>query len=703
MPRIILLFILFAPAIAVADSHAGAELRPVTHEDVWTMRRLGTPVPSPDGEWVIVQVTEPAYDEEETVSDLWLVAVNGDREPRRLTASSESENGVAWSPDSTRIAFSSKRGEADVGQIYIMDMTMPGEAQKVTRLTTGASGPKWSPDGKRLAFESRVYPGAMSDEENAAEKKAREERDYDVSRYEIFPIRQWNRWRDDLQTHVFVQDAVPGAEATNLMAGTEFVAEPGFAGVPSLAGESLKPEWTPDGRALVISATTNLDEAAHAETLYHLYRLADSGGEPAALTGGEQWICHTATFSPDGSSLYCLFEPVTDYAYNLTEIAQFDWPKSGEANDFAAAPKVLTDAFDRSVSDMTVSRDNRRVYFTAADEGRVRLFSVAASGRGDVEALNRDSGGVYAGPQAAGGTLVARWEDATQPAEVVRVNTRNGKHERLTDFNVERAAVLDRHPFREFWFESALGRRIHNYVALPPRFDENKQYPVITLIHGGPHASSLDADHVRWSPHLLASAGYVVVMTDYTGSVGYGVEFSRAIQGDPLKTPGDEIVAALDEAIRLYPFIDADRQAAAGASYGGHLVNWLLGTTTRFRTLVNHAGLVDLEGQWSTSDVIRHREINALGPPWGDSPIWDEQSPSSHAANFSTPILLTIGEKDFRVPVNQTIAAWSYVQRKQVPGRLLVFHSADHWIMKGAEARLYWEEVHAWLAEYLGD
>ena len=696
MPRIILLLlIMYVPAIVAADSHEAA--RPVTHEDVWTMRRLGEPVPSPDGKWVIVQVTEPAYDEEETVSDLWLVAVSGDDEPRRLTASSESEDGVAWSPDSTRIAFSAKRGdEEEPSQIYVMDMTMPGEAQKVTSLATGASGPKWSPDGKRLAFESRVYPGAMSDEENAAEKEAREERDYDVSTYDIFPIRQWNRWRDDLQSHVFVQDAAPGAEATDLMAGTDLVAEPGFAGVPSLAGESLHPEWTPDGRALVISATTNLDDSAHSETYYHLYRLADSGGEPQALTGGDEWSCHTAKFSPDGDSLYCLYEPVTEYAYNLTEIARFDWPTIGE-------PKILTSEFDRSVRDMTVSRDGDRVYFTAPDEGRIRLFSVAASGRGDVEALNRDSGGVYVGPQAAGGTLVARWEDATQPAEVVRVNTRNGNHERLTAFNVERAATLDRSPFREFWFESDQGRRIHSYVTLPPMFDENKKYPVVTLIHGGPHSSSLDADHVRWSSHLLASAGYVVIQTDYTGSVGYGVDFSRAIQGDPLKTPGDEIVAALDEAIRLYPFIDADRQAAAGASYGGHLVNWLLGTTTRFRTLVGHAGLVDMEGQWSTSDVIHHREINAGGPPWGDSPIWDEQSPSSHAANFSTPILLTIGEKDFRVPVNQTIAAWSYVQRKQVPGRLLVFHSADHWIMKGAEARYYWDEVHAWLAEYLGE
>ena len=277
MPRIItLLIIAFVPAAAFADSHESAGLHAVSHEDVWTMRRLGTPVPSPDGEWVIVQVTEPSYEEDGTVSDLWLLATDGDTGPRRLTASKESEDGVVWSPDNSRIAFTSKRGEAEVAQVYVMDMTMPGEAQVITALSTGASGPKWSPDGKRLAFESRVYPGALSDDDNAAEKEARDERDYNVSTYEIFPIRQWNRWRDDLQTHVFVQDAVPGAEAKNLMAGSDLVAEPGYAGVPSLSGESLLPQWTPDGSALVISATTNLDESAHSPTHYHLYRVSEA-------------------------------------------------------------------------------------------------------------------------------------------------------------------------------------------------------------------------------------------------------------------------------------------------------------------------------------------------------------------------------------------------------------------------------------------
>jgi dipeptidyl aminopeptidase/acylaminoacyl peptidase len=190
-------------------------------------------------------------------------------------------------------------------------------------------------------------------------------------------------------------------------------------------------------------------------------------------------------------------------------------------------------------------------------------------------------------------------------------------------------------------------------------------------------------------------------MTDYTGSIGYGEAFSQAIEGVPLRTPGQDVVKAADEAIARFPFVDGERQAATGASYGGHIVNWLQATTTRFKALVGHAGLVDLEGQYASSDTVYNRERMNRGPAWADSPVWSEQSPSSYVGNFSTPILLTIGEKDFRVPINQTIAAWTYVQRMQVPGRLLVFHDANHWIMNAAEARYYWDEVHQWLAGYL--
>lgn len=690
----LLLTLSILPALAVAAD----ELRPVTHEDVWTMKRLGTPVVSQDGRRAVVSVTEPSYEDDDTISDLWLVSLRGETDARRLTHSAAAEGDVDWSPDGTRIAFSAARDEEEPAQIYVLRMDGPGEAEQITDLSTGAGKPKWSPDGRRIAFESRIYPGGSDDEANAAEKAAREERDYNVSVYESFPVRQWDRWRDDLKTQLFVQDARAGAEARNLIYGSKLAAAPGFRGVEALGGDSLEAAWTPDGEALVISATDHRDVAAHADVAYHLYRVPVSGGEPQALTTSDEWSCDSAQFSPRGDALYCNFLPIGDNLYNLSGIARFEW----DEDVIGSGPEDVTAAFDRAVTGFDLSADGRQIFLTALDAGRSRIFRVAASG-GTVMPLDADSDGVYAGVTAADGALVARWESSALPAEIVRVDTRSGRHETLTGFNAERAAELDRPAFREFWFENERGLRVHSFLALPPGFDEARKYPLVLMIHGGPFSSSLDADHVRWSPHLLAAPGYVVLLTDYTGSVGYGAEFSRAIQGTPLRAPGNDILQAVDEALARYEFIDGERMAATGASYGGHLVNWLQGTTDRFDALVGHAGLVDLKGQYATSDTVYGRERMIGGPAWEDIPAWSEENPASYVSNFSTPILLTIGEKDYRVPVNQTLAAWTYVQRMQVPGRLLVFHDAGHWIMKGAEARYYWREVHAWLDKYLGE
>ncbi len=682
-----LAFLLLAAPLAAQDDG----LRPVTHEDVWLMQRLGSPVVSPDGELAVVSVMEPSYEEDGDVTDLWLITIDGIKAPRRLTATPGGESGVVWSPDGSQIAFSAKRGTDDdaQAQIHVLPMDGPGEAVAITDLSTGASNPQWSPDGTRIAFESSVWPDAEGDEANAERTKAEEDDGINVSRYEIFPIRSWNSWRGEKQTRLFVQAAEPGAEVTDLMFGTELVQNSGYEG-------GLDAAWTPNGEALIITATENLDEAAFNEVRYHLYRVPVAGGEPQRITTGDDYSCTDAVFSPDGEHLYCDYEPINDFVYNHSEIARGDW--NGETVD--GELQVLTADFDRSVSGFDLAMDGQTLYFNAHDQGRTRLFAMPSAG-GSVRALDADSDGVYGTPEAAGDQLVTVWESGVVPAEIVRVDPASGQHTALTDFNTERAAELDRQPFREFWFTSSKGRRIHNWLVLPPDFDESKQYPLVLFIHGGPFSSSLDADHVRWSPHLLASPGYVVLLTDYTGSVGYGAEFSRNIEGDPLATPGEELVEAADIATERFDFIDPDRQAASGASYGGHLVNWLLATTDRFDALVGHAGLVDLEGQYSTSDVIYHRERMNGGPAWGDSPVWDEQSPSSYVGNFATPTMLTIGEKDFRVPINQTIAAWSYLQRMQVPSRLLVFHDADHWIMNGKEAKHFWDEVHAWLAEYL--
>ena len=210
-----------------------------------------------------------------------------------------------------------------------------------------------------------------------------------------------------------------------------------------------------------------------------------------------------------------------------------------------------------------------------------------------------------------------------------------------------------------------------------------------------------DSITYRWNYHLLAQPGFVVLLTDYRGSTGYGEKFTLDITGDPLAGPADDINDAADQAIKQFAFIDGTRQAAGGASYGGHLTNWLAGTTTRYRCLVSHAGLATLEMQWGISDGIYHREVMMGGPYWQDPAKWIAQSPLAKAGSFKTPTLLSVGLNDFRVPEGNTLTMYSALQRMNVPTRLLIWPDENHWILKGENSRVFYREVRAWLEKYL--
>jgi dipeptidyl aminopeptidase/acylaminoacyl peptidase len=681
-----------AAAAAAADD--SIPKRPIEHEDVWLMNRVGTPELSPDGRHVVVPVTEPAYDDSKKSTDLWLMPADGSSAPRQITFSTNPESNPAWSPDSRRIAFAAKREGQDETQIYVLDIAGGGEAERVTNVSTGASRPLWRPDGQAILFSSMTYPGAMNDAENRARIDEKKARKYNARAYDQFPIRHWDRWLDERRPTLMLQELAGDAQARDLLAGTELRNFRGYGGDLDNDGDLIEAAWSPDGGTVVFTATSTRDQAARADVRQSLYAMPAGGSEPRRLTGDEASYAEPQ-FAPDGSALYARASPETKFVYNDDRLVRFDWADP--------SPRPVAPGFERSVGRFQVGPDGETVYFIAEDAGHDRIFSVPATG-GEVRELGKLESGSFAGVAVEGAedapVIVANWGSAVSPQEVMRVDAGSGARRALSSFNAERLAEIDWQPVQEFWFESKRGRRIHNMIALPPAFDSAKKYPLFVLIHGGPHTMYKDEFFIRWNYHLLAAPGYVVLMTNYTGSTGFGEEFAQAIQGDPLKGPTAEINQAADEAIRRYPFIDAGRQAAGGASYGGHLTNWLAVSTDRYRSLVSHAGLYDLKTQWTTSDIAFSRERNLGGPPWDGKTVWRDQSPFWQSKKLKTPILVTFGERDYRVPFNNGLEFWTVLQRQQVESRLVIFPDENHWILKGENSRYFYQEVHDWLEKH---
>jgi dipeptidyl aminopeptidase/acylaminoacyl peptidase len=685
-------------ASAAAMPQPSAPLKPITHEILWMMKRVGAPAASPDGKWVVYSVVEPSYEQDKAVSDLWLAAVDGLKPPRRITNTKAPEGSIAWSPDSSSIAFTTKRETDESEQVYILNLAEGGEASRLTNVTTGASNPKWRPDGKAILFESFVYPNALDDEANkkvAAERKARK---YNVRAYEHFPIRFWNQWLDDRQPTLMVQSIEPGSNPKDILSATAFARTSGFAGAETDTSVTLSPIWSPDGREVVFVATTERWHAAYGHVGYHLYRMLAEGGEPAIVSpaaGNYQ----DASFSADGKSLFFKYELQDSEVYHLPRLYKVAWPLGGEA-------ALIARDFDREPSRYALTPDGRLVYLLVPEAGKDNLYQVSAAGGKPTPVIEPTTGGYTALeiPEKASKTiLLGTYGSSVSPAEIVRIDPSRRSHTNLTNVNTALAKTIDWQPPQHFYFTSAKGRNIHNMIVLPPAFDPSKKYPMLVLIHGGAASNNPDQIGLRWNYHLLAAPGYVILMTDYTGSTSFGEKFAQAIKLDPLKTPGDEINQAVDEAIKRYPYIDGSRLCAAGASYGGHLANWIEATTTRYKCIVSHAGEVDLTSQWGTSDSIYGREVTNGGPPWEGNPVWRDQSPITYGANWKTPMLLSIGERDFRVPINNTLENWSTLQRMQVPSRLLVWPDAWHWILKPEDSRHFYEEVHEWLAKYLKD
>ena len=673
------LALLAAPAAMAAG-------RAMTVDDLLAVKGVADPQVSPDGKLVAYVLTELDRATDKSNSDIYVVPVGGG-DPRRLTTSPGADNHPRWSPDGRTLAFNSTRSGSM--QVWLLPLD-GGEARQLTRLPIDANGPVWAPDGKTIAVAAEVYPGKTA-EETAAQDEAKAKEKAKVRTYDDLMIRHWDRWDDGKRSHVFAVDVATG-KATDLTPKLPVNAP------PAPFGGSGDYTFTPDGQAVVFTAEPLKDMPWATNTDLWMVGVANPG-EPVNLTKNNPGADNAPAFSPGGTLAY-LSQARGGFEADQWVLKTLDI-KTGKTTD-------LSSKLDRPVQSFRWFGDDQLVA-TLDDAGGEPIVLLRADGSSNQpNAINKlVTGGINTAADPFGSArnaepgLAYLHASINHPNEVYLRAPGATEGKPLTRHNDPLVAQLDLPQPESFTFPGADGDTVAGWLVKPPGFDANKKYPVVFLIHGGPQGAWHDEWHARWNYNLFAAPGYVVVAINPRGSTGYGQKFTDQISRDWTGRVYEDLMKGLDHALKMYPFLDKDRLAAAGGSYGGFMVNWIAGHSDRFKALISHAGVYDLTSMYGTTEELWFAEWEFGGPSWANPKLYADQAPANFAAQFKTPTLITHGSMDFRVPEAQGIGFFTALRRQGVPARLVIFPEENHWILKPANRVRWWGEMHAWLAKYL--
>jgi len=659
---------------AAADDTVAAT-HPFSVRDMLAMEQISDPRVSPDGRSIVFEKKVIDLAENKARSDLWLVGVDG-AGLRRLTSHVAGSSSPRFSPDGRSIWFlSSRSGTCQVWRIAVDG----GEAEPFTNEPLDVACMVVAPDGRHIAYAMEVFPGA-----SPAETKERLEAQKKVKAsgrsFERLFIRHWDTWKDGRRSHLFVRPVV-GGDAVDVMCDMD-------ADVPSKPfGGAEEVTFTPGGEAVIFAARNAGWEEAWS-TAFHLYRAPVDGSEPPSVVvdGGGASVAHP-TYSPDGKTLAYLAMRRAGYEADRWRIVLMPWP--------VGTPEVLTEDWDRSPAEMAWSADGREIYAVADNLGQRSLFAVeTATGR--VRAVVRR--GKAGSPAAAGGRIVYGLCHHQSPVELFTVRPDGSDVRTITEVNAKMLSSVRMGGAEQFTFSGWNCEEVYAYVVQPVDFDPAKRYPVALLIHGGPQGSFGNDFHYRWNPQAYAGAGYAAVMVDFHGSTGYGQAFTDSIGDDWGGKPLADLQRGLAAALDRYPWMDGDRVAALGASYGGYLINWVAGQwPDRFRCLVNHDGnLCERIGYFDTEELW-FPEWERRGTPWERPEAYEKHNPINHVGNWKTPMLVIHGALDYRVVDTQGISTFTALQRRGIPSKLLYFPDENHWCLKPANSIQWHETVIAWL------
>jgi dipeptidyl aminopeptidase/acylaminoacyl peptidase len=657
--------------------------RPMTLDDLFAMRRVSDPRISPDGRSVAYVLTKVDMEKNATLSTIWLAAADG-AAPRQLTGGPKHDRHPRFSPDGRKMLFESDRsGES---QLWVIDLS-GGEARQLTTIATGASTGIWSPDGKWIAFVSAVYaehsdkPYAQSNEANKKRKDQIEKNPVKARVFDRLFYRHWDSWVEDKRQHLFVMPA-EGGEPRDVTPGDKDA-------YPTSTTFSVGDDFTftPDSKSLVYTAPPERDEAW--STNHDLWQVAIGGGPPRNLTSGNPAADSGPRFSADGKWLAYRAQKRAGYEADRWELMLM--PAAG------GAARSVTANVDRSIDSFVWSADNETIYCTAEQDAGTPLFRLATK---DGKLTVYLSGGSFSSPTISGDGRRLGCGRATlsQPAEAMMVEA--GKAKNVSQANTALLKEINMPKPESVTVKGAGGAPMQMWILKPPGFDPVKKWPLAFLVHGGPQGAWDDNWSFRWCPQLWAAQGYVVALPNPRGSTGFGQAYVDAISGDWGGKCFHDLMAGLTYLEKL-PYIDPTRMAAAGASFGGYMMNWFAGNTDKFKTLITHCGVYNFDSMYATTDELWFDEWEHGGPPWGKRESYEKHSPHRFAQNFKTPMLIIHNDNDFRVPVAEGFQLFTTLQRLGVPSKMINFPDESHWVTKPANSKYWHEEVFAWLKKYV--
>ena len=724
----------------IGKSEIAVEDGIMSPEALLAFGRMSDPQVSPDGKHILYGVSYTSVPENRSVRNLFICNIDGS-DNQQLTISGKSLNNARWYNDGSGIYFLMQ------GQIWGGDVKVKNgkwelkDIYQLTDIKGGISEFKMSPDQKKFMYSSYVKSAVKSPTDCYSDLDKANAYTTDDLMY-----RHWDHTVMEIP-HTFVADldckSGPVTEGVDLLAGEndlyELPTEP-FSGIEQLS-------WSPDGRYIAYSCRklTGKKYAFSTNTEIYIYNVETAGTEMIEMGGGYDT---DPVWSPDGTKLCWISMERDGYEADKQRLIVADLviPEAADAMPQVKEIKDITVDFKYNVSSPVWSDDSKSIYFASLTEGIQGMFRAYEDVESwEIERITGedmwyDFGSPFHIAEAGDGTktFYTTWCSMDFPTELVAVTAGGGKetsYRQITDENGHILNQLTPHETEARYVKTVDGKDMLTWVLYPPQFDPAKEYPSILICLGGPQGTLSQGWSYRWNYRLMASQGYVVVLPNRRGTTAFGQEWTEQISGDYPGLNMQDYLAAARE-IKAEPYVG--KMAACGASYGGYSVYYLCGThEDTFDAFIAHAGIFNEEHMYMTTeemwfpnfdngglhetvidprvgtpeapvgpagDGVTFGGIKQGGSPWSSDPKAKRHyalSPHNLVTRWHTPLMVIHGGMDYRVPVDEGMAAYNAAQMMGVPSRLLIFPDENHWILKPQNAMLWHREYFRWLDEWL--